>query len=53
MRFFLVGQGVLHPVDIITIGVVFTSVCTTRFRAVGGSLGGLGTMELSVTALRL
>lgn len=53
MRFFLVSESVLHPVDVITVGVVFTSVCTTGLSAVGGSYGSLGTMELSVKASRL
>lgn len=36
-------QGVLHPVDVVTVGVVFTGVGTTRLLSVGGRGGGLST----------
>lgn len=39
----LVGKGVLHPVDVVTLRVVLTGVGTTRLLAVGGSNGSLST----------
>lgn len=43
VRLLLERQGVLHPVDVITVGVVFTGVGTTRLLSVGGRGGGLST----------
>lgn len=45
VRLLLERQGVLHPVDVVTVGVVFTGVGTTRLLAVGGRGGGLGTAD--------
>jgi hypothetical protein len=41
----LPGEGVLHPVLVVTVGEVLTGVSTTRLLTVGGSQGGLGTVE--------
>jgi hypothetical protein len=41
----LPGESVLHPVLVVTLGEVLTSVSTTRLLTVGGSEGGLGTVE--------
>lgn len=49
----LEGQGVLHPVDIVTLRVVLTGVGTTGLLAVGGRGGGLGTVELCQYTLRI
>lgn len=35
-------QCVLHPVDVVTVGVVLTGMGTTRLLSVGGGGGGLG-----------
>ena len=43
MRYLLPGQGVLHPVIIIAVGVVFTGVRAARFFAVRSGFGGLDT----------
>ena len=40
----LEGKSVLHPVGVVSLRVIFTGVGTTRFFAVGGSNGGLGTV---------
>jgi len=40
----LPGEGVLHPLVIVTLGVVLTGVSTTGLLAVSGSDGGLGTV---------
>lgn len=45
VRLLLERQGVLHPVDIVTVGVVFTGVGTTRLLSVGGRGGGLSTVD--------
>lgn len=37
-------QGVLHPVDVVTVGEVFTGVGTTGFLSVGGRGSGLSTV---------
>lgn len=39
-------QSVLHPVVVVTLGVVLTSVCTTGLLAVSGGNGGLGTVNM-------
>lgn len=39
----LPGEGVLHPVDIVTLGVVLTGVSTTGLLTVGSGSSGLGT----------
>ena len=39
----LIGEGVLHPFLVVTLGVVLAGVGTAGFLAVGGSNGGLGT----------
>lgn len=38
-------ESVLHPVLVVTVGVIFTGVGTTRFFTVGGGDGGLGTVK--------
>jgi hypothetical protein len=38
-------ESVLHPVLVITVGEVLTGVSTTGLLTVGGSQGGLGTVE--------
>lgn len=42
----LPGEGVLHPVLVITIGVVFTGMGTARFLAVSGGDSGLSAKEI-------
>ena len=44
VRLLLEAESVLHPVLVITVGEVLTSVCTTGLLAVGGRDGGLGTV---------
>jgi hypothetical protein len=43
VRLLLPGESVLHPVLIITLGVVLTGVSTTRLLAVGRGDSGLST----------
>ena len=43
MGLLLEGQGVLHPLIVVTLGEVLAGVGTTGLLAVGGGLGGLGT----------
>lgn len=46
VRLLLPGESVLHPVLVVTVGVVLASVGATRLLAVGGGLSGLnGTSE--------
>lgn len=45
-------QGVLHPVLVVTVGVVLTGVSTTRLLSVGGGLGGLDGASQEVTELK-
>lgn len=47
----LEAQGVLHPVLIVTVGVVLAGVGTTRLLAVGGRDGSLGTIVWSARYL--
>lgn len=47
MGLLLEGQGVLHPVNIVTVGVVLAGVGTTRLLAVGSGGGGLGAGAVS------
>jgi hypothetical protein len=42
VRLLLPCEGVLHPVLVVTLGVILTGVGTAGFLAVGGSNGGLG-----------
>lgn len=44
VRLLLPGEGVLHPVLVVTVGVVLTGVGTTGLLTVGGGNGGLGTI---------
>lgn len=44
----LEGEGVLHPVLIISVGVILARVSATRLLAGGGSGGGLCTKSQSV-----
>lgn len=37
----LVSKSVLHPVLVVTVGVIFTGMGTTRFLAVSSSVGSL------------
>ena len=48
MRYLLPGQGVLHPLLVIAVGVIFTSVSATRFFTVRGGFGGLYTVIMSI-----
>lgn len=41
LRLLLEGQGVLHPVLVVSLGVVLAGVCATRFLSGGGGLGSL------------
>lgn len=41
----LPGESVLHPLLVVTVGEVLTSVSTTGLLAVGGGDGGLGTVQ--------
>jgi hypothetical protein len=43
LRLLLEGQGVLLPVLVVSLWVIFTGVCTTGFLSRGGSFGGLDT----------
>lgn len=45
VRVLLEGQGVLHPVLVITLRVVLTGMGTTRLLTVGGSMCGLRTVD--------
>ena len=45
MGLLLETQSVLHPVDIVTVGVVLAGVSTTRLLPVGGGGSGLGAVE--------
>lgn len=45
----LPGEGVLHPVLVVTVGVVLAGVGATRLLAVGGGGGGLDTVESIVS----
>lgn len=42
-------ESVLHPVLVVTVGVIFTGVGTTRLLTVGGGDGGLGTVKSGVS----
>lgn len=46
---FLEGQSVLHPVIVVTVGVVLTSVSATGLLAVGSRHGSLSATNKSVT----
>lgn len=50
MRGLLERQSVLHPVLVVTVGVVFASVGTAGLLAVGGGGGSLGTVEIVVSS---
>lgn len=45
----LEGESVLHPVVVVTVGVVLTGVSTTRLLAVGSRHGSLSAKNKSVT----
>lgn len=45
----LEGESVLHPVVVVTVGVVLTGVSATRLLAVGSRNGSLGAKDKSVT----
>ena len=47
MRALLEGEGVLHPILIISLGVIFARVGTARFLSVGGSNSSLRTTVVS------
>ena len=47
VRLLLEGEGVLHPVNIVTVGEVLAGVSTTRLLSVSSSGGSLGTVEWS------
>lgn len=42
----LEGEGVLHPVDVVTVGEILAGVGTTRFLTVSGSGGSLGAVKM-------
>jgi hypothetical protein len=44
----LEGECMLHPVLVVSVGEVLTGVSTTRLLSVGGRLGGLNTIVMSV-----
>jgi hypothetical protein len=45
VRLLLPGKGVLHPLLVITFGVVLAGVCTTGFLAICGRFRGLNTID--------
>lgn len=45
MGFLLESERVLHPVGIITVGIILAGVSSTGFFAVSGSNCGLGTIK--------
>ncbi|KAI6755199.1 hypothetical protein HG531_004305 [Fusarium graminearum] len=52
VRLLLERECVLHPVLVISVGEILAGVSTTRLLSVGGRLGGLDTIIMSVSKLK-
>ena len=52
MGLLLPRQSVLHPVLVVTVGEVLTSVCSSRLLTVGGGFGGLNSASEQVPQLK-